>query len=69
MTDQELLDPLLHLLEIKSVSTQEKYIDAMAEARHFLVDLFKQMGFKTKILKVNLLLISALEVSSIPRFI
>ncbi len=48
---QSLLDPLLHLLRIPSVSTQEKYLPEMEAARHYLVDLFKSLGFKTKILK------------------
>lgn len=51
MNKQELLDPLLHLLRIQSVSTQEQYLPEMEKARHFLMDLFSSLGFKTKILK------------------
>lgn len=51
MNKQELLDPLLHFLIIKSVSTQEKYLGEMQKARLFLIDLFRKLGFKTKILK------------------
>lgn len=51
MTKKDLLDPLLHLLEIQSVSTQDKYLPEMEKARHYLVDLFKSLGFDTKILK------------------
>ncbi|MEK7188565.1 MAG: dipeptidase [Patescibacteria group bacterium] len=48
---QKYLDPLLHLLEIKSVSTQKGYASEMQKARHYLGDLFSSLGFETKILK------------------
>lgn len=51
MDKQQLLDPLIHFLEIESVSTQDKYKKEMGKARHFLTDLFKNLGFETKILK------------------
>lgn len=51
MNNPKYLDPLLHLLRIKSVSTQDEYLPQMEEARHYLVDLFTSLGFKTKILK------------------
>lgn len=50
---QQLLDPLIHLLEIKSISTQNKCLPEMKKARHYLVDLFNQLNFKTKILKAK----------------
>jgi len=43
--------PLLELLKIPSISTQEKYKPAMKRTREFLVKEFKSMGFETKILK------------------
>jgi acetylornithine deacetylase/succinyl-diaminopimelate desuccinylase-like protein len=51
MNKKELLDPLLHLLSIPSISMQEEYLPKMEEARHYLLDLFGSMGFTTKILK------------------
>jgi acetylornithine deacetylase/succinyl-diaminopimelate desuccinylase-like protein len=48
---QKHLSILMEFLSIKSVSTQDKYLTEMARTRNFLVDLFKQSGFQTKILK------------------
>ena len=45
------LDPLIRLLQIISISTQSEYLPEMQRARDFLVDLFKSLGFKTRILK------------------
>lgn len=53
MKKKLLLDPLIHLLEIESVSTQERYLPSMQKARHYLIDLFENLGFKTKILKAK----------------
>lgn len=48
---KQYLDSLIHLLRIKSISTQKEYLPAMEEARHFVVDLFTSLGFTTKILR------------------
>lgn len=44
-------DRLLHFLRIKSISTQDEYLSDMEQARHFLVDLFSDLGFQTKALE------------------
>jgi len=49
--NHKLLDPLIDLLKIPSISTQKEHKKDMEKARKYLVDLFKSMGFKTKILK------------------
>ena len=51
MNKQQLLSPLINLLKIPSISTQEEHRKDMEKARLYLVDLFQSMGFKTKILK------------------
>src|SRR3990167_4082012 len=51
MNKQQLLSPLINLLKIHSISTQEEHRKDMEKARLYLVDLFQSMGFKTKILK------------------
>lgn len=45
------LNTLKEFIKIKSVSTQNAYLPDMKAARTFLVNLFKGLGFKTKILK------------------
>jgi acetylornithine deacetylase/succinyl-diaminopimelate desuccinylase-like protein len=47
------LDYLKHFLQIQSISTQTSYAKDMQEARHFLLDTFKDMGFATRILKAK----------------
>lgn len=49
--DKKYLNPLLDLLKIPSISTQDEYKKSMAEARQYLISLFKSLGFKTQILK------------------
>jgi len=51
LSDKALLNPLLQLLKIPSVSTQEEHTSDMEKARKYLVHLFNSLGFKTKILK------------------
>ena len=53
LTQNDLLDPLKHILEIPSISTQSEYQKNMLDARHYLLDLFNSLGFKTKILKAK----------------
>lgn len=48
---QQYLDLLRHFLSIKSVSTQEEYLEEMENARHFLKDLFVDLGFSVHILE------------------
>lgn len=50
---RENLDTLKHFLTIKSISTQDEFLPEMEKARHFLVDLFRNLGFTTKILKAK----------------
>jgi len=45
------LSPLIDFLKIKSVSMEPKYISEMAKARAYLLKLFNDMDFKSKILK------------------
>lgn len=49
--DQPEIDLLKHLLAFKSISTQEEFLLDMEKARHFLSDIFTEMGFETKELK------------------
>ncbi len=51
MTKRDLLNPLLNLLSIPSISTQEEHIPDMQKARQYLLNLFNEMGFKTKTLE------------------
>lgn len=51
MKQNQFIDPLLHLLEIKSISTQDEFLPQMEEARHWLIDQLQSMGFKTRILQ------------------
>lgn len=44
------LDLLKHFVSIKSISTQDEYLPDMEQARHFLADLFRTMGFSVHIL-------------------
>ncbi len=45
------LDYLKHFLSIPSISTQDEHLGGMEQARHFLKDLFLEMGFEVKMLK------------------
>ena len=51
MDKNKLLEPLVHILRIPSISTQEEHKGDMADARKYLTTLFQGLGFKTKILK------------------
>ena len=51
MNNHKLLDPLIDLLKIQSISTQDKYKSEMKRTRKYLTDLFTSIGFETKILK------------------
>lgn len=51
MKKNQFIDPLLHILAIKSISTQDEYLPQMEEAQHWLVDQLQSMGFKTQLLK------------------
>ena len=53
MDNRKLLNPLVHLLEIPSVSTQVKHLTDMTRARNYLVDLFTSMGFTSQNLKAK----------------
>lgn len=49
--NKKLLDPLIHFLQIPSISMEDEYKPQMREARHFLIDLLGSLNFKTKIIK------------------
>lgn len=49
--NRQAVDILKHFLTIQSVSAQDQYLPEMEKARHFLVDLFHNLGFTTHILK------------------
>lgn len=51
MNNKKYLDTLMEILKIKSISTQNEHLPDMKRAREFLVKIFSEMGFKTKILK------------------
>lgn len=50
-SEKALIEPLIEILKIPSISTQEEHLPDMLKARKYLIDLFQLLGFKTKILK------------------
>lgn len=67
--NRKTLDPLIHFLQIPSISMEDEYKLQMKEARHFLVDLLSSLNFKTKIIKGkthDLVFASRIENKQIP---
>lgn len=51
MDNKRLLEPLVQLLKIPSISTQVDHLKDMKAARNYLAKLFSSLGFKTKFLR------------------
>lgn len=51
MDKNKLLEPLVQLLTIPSISTQKEHKTDMLKARQYLAGLFRSLGFKTKMLR------------------